>query len=73
MLHVGHASSVTNDGPRFHSNISNKSSPNPSLEPSRQERYCVSYLNDGRLVLPCPTPDGYTPPRSMFKGGLHLA
>ena len=35
MPHVGDANSVMNDGPVFHSNISSKSSPNPSLEPSR--------------------------------------
>ena len=35
MPHVGYAYSITNGGPRFHSNISSKSSPNPSLEPSR--------------------------------------
>ena len=36
MPHAGHANSITNDGPRFYSNISDKSSPNPSLEPSRK-------------------------------------
>ena len=35
MPHAGYAEPVMNDGPRFHSNISGKSSPNPSLEPSR--------------------------------------
>ena len=34
MPHVGYADSVTNDGPGFHSDISGKSSLNPSLEPS---------------------------------------
>ena len=58
MLHVGHANFITNDGPRFHSNISNKSSSNLSLEPLRWERYCVSCPNDGRLVPPRSTPDG---------------
>ena len=33
--HVGYADSITNDGPGFHSDISDKSFPNPSLEPSR--------------------------------------
>ena len=33
--HAGYADSVMNDGPRFHSDISDRSSPNPSLEPSR--------------------------------------
>ena len=35
MPHVGYADSVTNDGPGFHSDISDRSSPNLSLEPSR--------------------------------------
>ena len=35
MPHAGYADSVMNDGPRFHLDISDKSSPNPSLEPSR--------------------------------------
>ena len=35
MPHAGYADSVMNDGPRFHTNISDKSSPNPSLKPSR--------------------------------------
>ena len=33
MPHVGYVDFVTNDGPGFHSNISSKSSLNPSLEP----------------------------------------
>ena len=32
---AGYVDSVMNDRPRFYSNISDKSSPNPSLEPSR--------------------------------------
>ena len=39
MPHAGYSDSVTNDGPGFHSNISGKSSPNPSLVPSRQVLY----------------------------------
>ena len=35
MPHAGYADSVTNDGPRVHSNISGKSSSNPSLVLSR--------------------------------------
>ena len=35
MPHVGYSSSITNDGPRPHADISGKSSPNPSLEPLR--------------------------------------
>ena len=35
MPYAGYADSVMNDGPEFHTNISGKSSPNPSLEPSR--------------------------------------
>ena len=34
MPHAGYADSIMNNGPRFHSNISGKSSPDPSLEPS---------------------------------------
>ena len=33
--HAGYADSVMNDGPGFHPDISDKSSPNPSLQPSR--------------------------------------
>ena len=36
MPHAGYADSITNDGPGFHSNISGRSFPNPSLVPSRQ-------------------------------------
>ena len=32
---VGYANSIINDGPRFYSDISDRSSLNPSLEPSR--------------------------------------
>ena len=35
MPHAGYADPITNGGPRFHSIISGKSSPNPSLAPSR--------------------------------------
>ena len=35
MPHVGYADSIMNDGPRFHLDIFDKSSPNPSLKPSR--------------------------------------
>ena len=35
MPHVGYADSIMNDGPEFYMDISSKSSPNPSLEPSR--------------------------------------
>ena len=35
MPHAGYADSVMNDGPRFHSDISDRSSLNPSLEPSK--------------------------------------
>ena len=33
---AGYSNSITNDGPRFYLNIFGKSSPNPSLMPSRQ-------------------------------------
>ena len=36
MPHVGYSDSIMNDGPGFYSNISGKSSLNPSLMPSRQ-------------------------------------
>ena len=35
MPHAGYANSIMNDGPEPHMDISGKSSPNPSLEPSR--------------------------------------
>ena len=35
MPHAGYTDSVTNDGPGFHTDISDRSSPNLSLEPLR--------------------------------------
>ena len=39
MPHAGYADSITNDGPGFHLDISDKSSSNPSLKPSRKVLY----------------------------------